>query len=225
MKFQIQFEFSPGLDIKTAFAVLLICAGPTALAMQKSAVATFAGGCFWCMEGPFDKIDGVLSTTPGYIGGHVKNPSYPQVSAGNTGHTEAVQVTYDPGKISYETLLKTFWVNIDPITENAQFCDRGNQYRSGIFYHNESQKHAAEASLQSIKPKFKKPVVTEITMATDFYPAEDDHQDYYMKNPVRYKYYRWRCGRDARLQELWGDNTRINQECQICDKKKHLGAL
>jgi len=168
--------------------------------------ATFAGGCFWCMEPPFDKLDGVISTTSGYIGGDLKDPTYKQVSAGSTGHTEAVQIEYNPGKISYEELLSVFWRNIDPTTPDQQFCDRGSQYRSGIFYHDARQKQLAEESLQNInknKP-FDQPVVTEISTATTFYPAEEYHQDYYLKNPLRYKYYRFACGRDSRLEELWG---------------------
>ena len=168
--------------------------------------ATFAGGCFWCMEPPFDKLDGVHSTTSGYIGGHVDNPSYRQVVAGDTGHTEAVQVVYDPSKINYQQLLEVFWRNIDPTTADRQFCDIGDQYRTGIFYHDEAQRSAAENSkraLQADKP-FPEPVVTEVTAASTFYPAEDYHQDYYMKNPIRYKFYRLSCGRDARLEELWG---------------------
>ena len=176
-------------------------------AFAETRTATFAGGCFWCMEPPFDKLDGVISTTSGYIGGHLKNPTYKQVSAGSTGHTEAVQIEYDPGKISYEELLNVFWQNIDPTTPDQQFCDRGSQYRSGIFYHGARQKQLAEASLQGIinnKP-FDQPVVTEITAATTFFPAEEYHQDYYQKNPLRYKYYRFACGRDSRLEELWGE--------------------
>jgi peptide-methionine (S)-S-oxide reductase len=168
--------------------------------------ATFAGGCFWCMEPPFDKLAGVHSTTSGYIGGHQTNPTYRQVSAGGTGHTEAVQIVYDPGKISYAQLLEVFWRNVDPTTADRQFCDVGSQYRTGIFYHDDAQRGAAEESkrmLRAHKP-FEEPVVTEITAAGTFYPAEDYHQDYYMKNPIRYKFYRYSCGRDARLEELWG---------------------
>ena len=172
----------------------------------KTEKATFAGGCFWCMEPPYDKLEGVISTTSGYTGGHVKNPSYKQVSAGGTGHAEVVKIVYDPDKISYEKLLEVFWRNIDPTTPDRQFCDRGNQYRSAIFYHDESQRRLAEQSrerLEQSKP-FDAPIVTEITAATQFYPAEDYHQDYYKKNPLRYKYYRYSCGRDQRLEELWG---------------------
>ena len=172
-------------------------------------VATFAGGCFWCMEPPFDKVDGVLSTTSGYTGGHVKNPSYEMTSSGKTGHTEAVQIVFDPNKVSYEELLKIYWRNIDPTTPDRQFCDKGNQYRSEIFYHNEEQKRLAEASkLEVEKTKsFSEPVVTPITPASEFYAAEDYHQDYYQKNPIRYNYYRFACGRDKRLNELWGESS------------------
>jgi peptide-methionine (S)-S-oxide reductase len=171
-----------------------------------SAVATFAGGCFWCMEPPFDKLDGVLATTSGYIGGTKKYPTYEEVSAGYTGHTEAVQVLYDPKRVSYEKLLEVFWHNIDPTVKDRQFCDVGSQYRTGIFVHTDEQRRAAEASkaaLETSKP-FKAPIVTPVVMAGEFWPAEDYHQDYYVKNPVRYSYYRTGCGRDARLKELWG---------------------
>jgi peptide-methionine (S)-S-oxide reductase len=189
-----------GLLLSLAFS---LNAGAATEGNHKTAI--FAGGCFWCMEGPYDALDGVISTTSGYISGHVKNPTYQQVSSGSTGHTEALQVVYDPSKVSYKELLDVFWVNIDPLTADAQFCDHGTQYRSGIFYANEAEKAAAKASLDNVQKKFEKPVVTEITMASTFYPAEKYHQNYYQTNPVRYKYYRWRCGRDARLKELWGD--------------------
>ena len=170
------------------------------------ATATFAGGCFWCMQPPFDKLDGVLSTTVGYTGGRTKDPTYPEVSAGETGHAEAVQVVYDPAKISYAQLLDVFWRNIDPLTPNAQFCDRGSQYRSAIFYHAETQRDLAEQSKKQLEePKrFDRPIVTEITAAMKFYAAEEYHQNYPEKNPARYEYYRWRCGRDRRLKKLWG---------------------
>ena len=172
----------------------------------KTAKATFAGGCFWCMEPPYDKLPGVIATLSGYIGGTVKNPTYEQVSSGRTGHTEVVQVEYDPAKVTYEKLLEVFWANIDPTVKNAQFCDHGSQYRTGVFYHNDEQRKLADASksaLQKSKP-FKADIVTEITQAGQFYVAEEYHQDYYKKNPVRYKLYRNGCGRDARLKELWG---------------------
>ena len=171
-----------------------------------TAKATFAGGCFWCMEPPYDKLDGVISTTSGYIGGQKVNPTYQEVSAGSTGHTEAVEVVYDPKKVTYEKLLNVFWHNIDPTQKNAQFCDHGSQYRTGIFYHSEEQKKLAQASkaaLEKNKP-FKGDIVTEVTAAPEFYRAEEYHQDFYKKNPTRYKVYRSGCGRDARLQALWG---------------------
>ena len=195
-------------------AIFLIVGGVVhaaqSLGSRPTAKATFAGGCFWCMEPPYDELEGVISTISGYIGGTKKNPTYEQVSAGTTGHTEAVQITYDPQKISYEKLLEVFWRNIDPLTANAQFCDSGSQYRSGIFYHDEAQKKLAEASKKRVQSRFKKPIVTEIVRASEFYPAEDYHQDYYKKNPIRYKVYRYGCGRDQRLQELWGDEKKPN---------------
>ena len=171
-----------------------------------TAKATFAGGCFWCMEPPYDELEGVISTISGYIGGTKKNPTYEEVSAGTTGHAEAVQITYDPKKISYAKLLEVFWRNIDPLTANAQFCDSGSQYRSAIFYHDEAQKTLAETSKKNLQGRFKQPIVTEIVRASEFYPAEDYHQDFYKKNPVRYKFYRYGCGRDQRLQQIWGAN-------------------
>jgi peptide-methionine (S)-S-oxide reductase len=172
------------------------------------AVATFAGGCFWCMEPPFDKLTGVISTTSGYIGGHKSNPSYEEVSSGWTGHAEAVQVAYDSTRISYIDLLEVFWRNIDPLATNRQFCDAGSQYRSAIFYHNDEQRRLAEASKQKLEQagRFDRPIVTEIVPATEFYPAEEYHQDFYKKNPIRYKAYRTGCGRDRRLKELWGES-------------------
>ncbi len=171
------------------------------------AKATFAGGCFWCMEHPFDELDGVVSTTSGYTGGHTVDPTYPEVSAGGTGHTEAVQIEYDPTKVTYEELLNVYWRNVDPTTPDAQFCDHGNQYRPEIFYHTEEQKQLAEASRTHIEKTktFPEPIVIEITQGTTFYPAEDFHQNYYQTNPLRYKFYRLACGRDSRLAELWGD--------------------
>jgi peptide-methionine (S)-S-oxide reductase len=177
------------------------------------AMATFAGGCFWCMEPPFDKLEGVISTTSGYTGGSKPNPTYKEVSSGGTGHAEAVQVIYDPQRISYLELLDVYWHNIDPTMENGQFCDWGNQYRSEIFFHTPEQLQLAtqsKAALDELKP-FKEPVVTEITKATTFYPAEDYHQDYYLKNPLRYRFYRYGCGRDQRLEELWGENSATHE--------------
>ena len=189
--------------------LILLCISFNVGAASTTVTATFAGGCFWCMEPPFDKLDGVISTTSGYSGGTLKDPSYKQVSRGGTGHAEVLQVVYDPNKVSYAELLDVFWHNIDPTRIDGQFCDHGNQYRSEIFYHDAEQKQLAEqskAALVELKP-FEKPVLTEITQASVFYPAEDYHQDYYKKNPVRYKFYRYGCGRDSRLEELWGKNN------------------
>ena len=191
-------------------AVIFLLLGGLAYAAESSpggtplAKATFDGGCFWCMEPPYDELEGVISTISGYTGGTKTNPTYEQVSAGATGHTEAVEITYDPKKISYEKLLDVFWRNIDPLTADAQFCDSGSQYRSAIFYHDQNQKTLAESSKKRLQSRFKQPIVTEISRASEFYPAEDYHQDYYRKNPIRYKIYRYGCGRDKRLQELWG---------------------
>ena len=189
--------------------LILLCISFNVGAASTTATATFAGGCFWCMEPPFDKLDGVISTTSGYSGGTLKDPGYKQVSRGGTGHAEVLQVVYDPDKVSYAELLDVFWHNIDPTRIDGQFCDHGNQYRSEIFYHDAEQKQLAEkskAALVELKP-FEKPVLTEITQASVFYPAEDYHQDYYKKNPVRYKFYRYGCGRDTRLKELWDKNN------------------
>ncbi|MFT5133922.1 MAG: peptide-methionine (S)-S-oxide reductase [Gammaproteobacteria bacterium] len=173
----------------------------------KTAIATFAGGCFWCMEPPFDKIDGVISTISGYSGGRTKNPDYKEVSSGRTGHAEVLQVVYDPLKVSYEQLLEVFWHNVDPTRSDGQFCDGGNQYRPAIYYHDENQLLAAKESKANIEKTktFAETIKVEITKASKFYAAEDYHQDYYLKNPVRYKYYRYSCGRDDRLKALWGD--------------------
>jgi peptide-methionine (S)-S-oxide reductase len=178
-----------------------------AMAKPDYETATFAGGCFWCMEPPFEKLDGVISTTAGYTGGHKKNPTYEEVSHGGTGHAEAVQIVFDPRKISYSRLLDVFWHNVDPTNAHGQFCDNGDQYRSEIFYHNEEQRQLAVESLQSLEKKklFADPIVTRIAPATTFYPAEEYHQDYYKKNPLRYKFYRYTCGRDQRLEQLWGN--------------------
>ncbi|MGB5064772.1 MAG: peptide-methionine (S)-S-oxide reductase MsrA, partial [Candidatus Competibacter sp.] len=170
------------------------------------AKATFAGGCFWCMEPPFEPLPGVISVTSGYTGGHKANPTYEEVSAGGTGHAEAVEIVYDPARISYTQLLDIFWRNIDLLDAGGQFCDRGQQYRPAIFYHDDEQKRLAEESKQALEQsgRFQKPVVVAIEPASTFYPAEDYHQDYYRKNPVRYKFYRYSCGRDQRLETLWG---------------------
>jgi peptide-methionine (S)-S-oxide reductase len=179
----------------------------TGKASKNPEKATFAGGCFWCMESPFDKLPGVVSVTVGYTGGTVENPTYEQVSAGRTGHAEAVQIVYNPSEIGYEKLLDVFWHNTDPTVKDRQFCDVGSQYRPGIFYHSEEQRLLAlrsKEALEKTKP-FKEPILTEVTAAGEFYPAEEYHQHYYRKNPIRYKYYRSGCGRDRRLKELWGD--------------------
>lgn len=177
---------------------------PAEVSSSDLAIATFAGGCFWCMEPPFDELQGVVSTTSGYAGGRTKDPTYEEVSSGSTGHAEAVQVRYDPKKVSYEKLLEVFWRNVDPLTANRQFCDGGSQYRSAIFYHDVKQRRLAEDSKRAIDGQFDRPIVTEIVPAGAFYPAEGYHQDYYKKNPVRYKAYRWNCGRDRRLEQVWG---------------------
>jgi len=181
-------------------------AGSPAPPPESVATATFAGGCFWCMEPPFDKVPGVVSTTSGYAGGEMNNPTYEQVSSGRTGHAEVVQVAYDPSKATYETLLEVFWRNVDPLDGGGQFCDRGRQYRTAIFYEGEAQKQAAEESKRELQAsgRFDKGIVTEIAPLDAFYPAEDYHQDFYRKNPARYNMYRFGCGRDRRLETLWG---------------------
>jgi len=189
---------------------LFICgiggAATQSTAPARTETAIFAGGCFWCVEADFDKVPGVLSTTSGYTGGRVANPTYNQVSAGGTGHAEAVEVVYDPAKVTYDKLLDVFWHNIDPLVKNRQFCDAGDQYRSAIFVRNDEQRRLADASLKKVAAELKDKgtIYTEIVAAGPFYKAEDYHQDYYLKNPVRYKYYRWNCGRDQRLEEIWG---------------------
>jgi peptide-methionine (S)-S-oxide reductase len=192
-----------GLVLATTAAPVWAQATTTALTTAK---ATFAGGCFWCVESDFDKVPGVLSTTSGYTGGSVVNPTYPQVSSHTTGHAEAVEVVYDPAKVSYAQLLQVYWHSIDPTTVDRQFCDVGSPYRTVIFTHDAAQMAAAQqslAELQKTKP-FAEPIVTQIVPAGPFYAAEDYHQNYYLKNPVRYTYYRFSCGRDARLEQLWG---------------------
>ncbi len=198
--------FVASLLSSIAFASVLVSLDGPAKPKPGIETAIFAGGCFWCTESDFDKVPGVISTTSGYVGGTVKNPTYEQVSAGGTGHAEAVEVKFDPKKITYAQLLKTYWLSIDPLTPNRQFCDGGSQYRSAIFYTSESQKKQALASKKSLDDSkfFKQPIVTEITAATEFYPAEDYHQNYHSKNPIRYNYYRNSCGRDDRLEQVWG---------------------
>ena len=193
--------------IATAMAALtLAAAASTPAPAQATAQATFAGGCFWCTESDFDKVPGVISTTSGYIGGKVANPTYKQVSAETTGHAEAVQIVFDPAKVSYEQLLAKYWTSIDPTTRDRQFCDAGTPYRTAIFTHDAKQLEAARKSLADLEKSkpFKDPIVTQIVPASAFYPAEDYHQNYHTKSPLRYNYYRLSCGRDARLQQLWG---------------------
>ncbi|MGD1951923.1 MAG: peptide-methionine (S)-S-oxide reductase MsrA [Leptolyngbyaceae cyanobacterium] len=182
----------------------LWCLSP-AIAIAETAKATFAGGCFWCMEHPFDELQGVADTTSGYMGGTVESPSYRQVSSGTTGHAEVVQVEYDPETVSYETLLDTFWHNVDPVDTQGQFCDKGSQYRSIVFYHDETQRQLAESSKQTVNQLLNQSIATEVVPADTFYPAEDYHQNYYQTHPARYRLYRFGCGRDQRLAEVWGD--------------------
>jgi peptide-methionine (S)-S-oxide reductase len=199
----------PRLLLSAIFALTLAGAAAAQMAPLPKpgpgqAVATFAGGCFWCTESDFDKVPGVISTTSGYTGGHVANPDYEQVSAGGTGHAESVQVIYDPGKVSYQQLLTYYWHHVDPTVKDQQFCDHGNQYRTVIFVHNEEERKLAEASKKKVAAELGKPIYTEIAQAGPFYPAEEYHQDFYKKNPTKYKFYRWNCGRDQRLQQIWG---------------------
>jgi len=194
------------LMLAVMVATAVMAEGTGSAAAPKLETATFAGGCFWCMESPFDKLPGVVSVTVGYTGGATKNPTYEQVSAGGTGHAESVQILFDPKIIGYGRLLNVFWHNVDPTVEDRQFCDGGRQYRTAIFYHSEEQKRLAEQSKAALgtTKSFPDPIVTEIVPAGTFYPAEEYHQHYYKKNPLRYKYYRLSCGRDKRLHDLWG---------------------
>lgn len=196
------------LAVALGLAVTLPGAAQTG-AEPSAAKAIFAAGCFWCVEEVFDKVDGVLRTTSGYIGGRTANPTYEEVSSGGTGHTEAVEITYDPSRVSYERLLQTFWRNVDPLDAGGQFCDRGSQYRSGIFYLSPEQKQLAEASKTRVATQLGKPVTTEIVAARTFYAAEDYHQGYHQKNPLRYKFYKWNCGRAQRLEELSGSQGKV----------------
>ena len=169
--------------------------------------AVFAGGCFWCMEPPYDELDGVIATISGYAGGHVVDPSYEEVTSGGTGHREAVQVVYDPSRVTYEGLLEVFWRNVDPFDDGGQFCDRGFSYTTAIFPGDREQERLAEASRERIDARFDEDVVTPIVLDASFYPAEDYHQNYYQEHSIRYKYYRWSCGRDQRLEDIWGDEA------------------
>jgi peptide-methionine (S)-S-oxide reductase len=197
---------APRLMAAAAVLLVVVLWTSPAGAGDRTDFATFAGGCFWCIEADFEKVEGVLTVTSGYTGGRVPNPTYKQVSAGGTGHTEAIRVVFDPDRVTYKELLDVFWRNIDPTVSDRQFCDVGSQYRAGIFYHTEEQKEMAEESRDDLErtKMFPDPIVTEITAAGAFYPAEAYHQDYYKKNSLRYSYYRKGCGRDARLAELWG---------------------
>ena len=186
-------------------AVFLLCAHTAGA--QKLEKAIFAGGCFWCVESDFDKVPGVVSTTSGYTGGKTKNPTYKEVTYGDTGHYEAVEITYDPAKVSYDALLTAFWHSVDPTDDGGQFCDRGDSYKTAVFALNEKQRKAAEASKKAAQKLLDKPIVTPILAAATFYPAEYYHQNYYQNNSVRYRYYRFSCGRDKRLKNLWGEHA------------------
>lgn len=187
-------------SLAMVLGLLAAGAGP----VPSPAKAVFAGGCFWCMEGPFDAVPGVLATTSGYTGGTKPDPTYEEVSSGTTGHRESLEVTYDPSKVSYQKLLDVFWRNVDPFDGTGQFCDHGSQYRGAIFVADDAERRLAEASKKAVETRFGRPVATEILPASKFWPAEDYHQDYYQKNPIRYKFYRYNCGRDARLKDVWG---------------------
>lgn len=191
------------LVLKNSLFLLLLFSSFTILAKEEKAV--FAGGCFWCLEPPFEKLEGVISVESGYLGGSAKNPTYELVSSGTSGHIEAVEIVYDDSKVKFDELLKVFWKNVDPFDSKGQFCDKGEQYLSGVFYLNEEQKIAAQSSFKVNKEKFKdKKIATFLRKASTFYKAEDYHQDYYKKNPIRYKFYRYNCGRDQRLESIWG---------------------
>lgn len=194
------------LVLLLSLSILPIPWGTAAPPGSSSEKATFAGGCFWCMEEAFEGIAGVLSVVSGYTGGTRANPTYEEVSAGRTGHAESIEIVFDPAVVSYEQLLDAFWHNVDPTTPDRQFCDHGTQYRPAIFYHDDRQKQLAETSRQRIarEKTFAGPLAVEITAASTFYPAEEHHQDYYKRNPIRYKYYKFSCGRAQRLEELWG---------------------
>jgi peptide-methionine (S)-S-oxide reductase len=193
--------------VKPLVAALAVLLCVPHAARGADAVAIFAGGCFWCMEPPFEALPGVRSVTSGYTGGSKQDPTYEEVSAGGTGHAEAVQIVYDPAQVSFERLLAVFWRNVDPTVADRQFCDVGSQYRSAIFVHDDAQRKSAEASLAEVEKKLGVPGKTEIVKAGPFYRAEEYHQDYARKNPLRYRYYRHGCGRDARLREIWGEDA------------------
>ncbi len=191
------------MTLRALLPALLVLLSPLQAAEPKT--ATFAGGCFWCVEEAFDKVEGVLSTTSGYANSKIDNPTYEQVSRGRTGYVESLQAVYDPDRVNYEKLLEVFWHNHDPTDGGGQFCDRGNQYRPAIFYHNDQQKGLAEQSRETLRNNkpFERPILTAIEPLKVFYPAETKHQDYHQKNPMRYKFYKFTCGREGRLNELW----------------------
>jgi len=210
------------LIISIVLFLLLTC--QSSFALDNPDKATFAGGCFWCMEHPFEKLDGVIEVVSGYTGGQEENPDYKAVSAGQTGHLEAVQILYDPSKITFSKLLEVFWQQIDPTDSQGQFVDRGTQYTTAIFYHDEAQKKIAEKSKEKmeISGRYAKPIVTEILKADKFYKAEEYHQDYYKKNPVRYKYYRYHSGRDQYLNKIWNHKKKNNGHKNLNFKFKKL---
>jgi len=206
MKYVRRFSATWSGAMIIVIVVLLNVLSHSVVESGETARAYFAGGCFWCMEEAFEKVDGVIAVVSGYMGGTLQSPSYEEVSAGRTGHAESVEVLYDPSKVTYNQLLEAFWRNVDPITANAQFCDHGTQYRAVIFYQNDQEKRFAEESKQAIEQskRFSQPILTQIVMASQFYAAEEYHQDFYKKNPIRYKFYKYNCGRAQRLDELWG---------------------
>ena len=210
MSGRLLLSMAPNRSVTGSWCLVVLIAAAARLsaipqaAPAPTATATFAGGCFWCVEEAFDKVSGVVSTTSGYMGGSIVNPTYEQVSSGGTGHAEVVQVIYDPAKVSYDRLLDTFWHNVDAVDDSGQFCDRGEQYRSAIFYHSADQQQQAERSKARASAQLGKPIATRIVAAGPFYKAESYHQDYYKKNPIRYRFYKWSCGRAQRLEELWG---------------------
>lgn len=187
--------------------VLLVLPLGKSMASSETASAVFGGGCFWCVEEAFDKVEGVVATTSGFSGGHVENPTYQDVVNGTTGHAEVVLVEYDPSAVNYATLLHVFWRNIDPFAVDRQFCDVGEAYRSAIFYSSDAERELAEASLDEVAERFDDPIATQVAPFEAFYPAEEYHQDYYRKNPVRYNYYKAACGRERRLEQIWGDEA------------------
>jgi peptide methionine sulfoxide reductase msrA/msrB len=214
-----------GKDIFVACLFIFLLLAPlSSFAKNNYTKATFAGGCFWCMEHPFEKLEAVVNVNSGYTGGHKESPNYKEVSAGGTGHLEAIQILYDPSKISYSELLDVFWRQIDPTDPGGQFVDRGDQYTTAIFYHSEEQRESAQKSIEELEKTgmFNKPIVTKIQKASKFYKAEDYHQDYHKKNPIRYKYYRYNSGRDQYLKKIWGDKIRSESQKDRQQKYKKL---